>query len=222
MTVAPTLQKGLKRLYSSSVLQIIAALLAIVGAIAVIIGLVSAVSSSDATGGLVAAGIGGILAIISPILVIIAAILSLVGIINVSRENLRFKIALYAVLANIVLTIINIFVSRSSAVAGAVITLLAAICNVVMFLYVCNGIKEVGRKLGRSELLSGYNAVVIFYLLSAILSFIGGFLALTVIGYVLQLIGSLCSLIAFFLYMGYLNKAIKAVQGVPTAEPQQI
>ena len=24
------------------------------------------------------------------------------------------------------------------------------------------------------------------------------------------------------LYMGYLNKAIKAVQGVPTAEPQQI
>ena len=222
MTVAPTLQKGLKRLYSSSVLQIIAALLAIVGAIAVIIGLVSAVSSSDATGGLVAAGIGGILAIVSPILVIIAAILSLVGIINVSRENLRFKIALYAVLANIVLTIINIFVSRSSAVAGAVITLLAAICNVVMFLYVCNGIKEVGRKLGRNELLSGYNAVVIFYLLSAILSFIGGFLALTVIGYVLQLIGSLCSLIAFFLYMGYLRKAINAVAGVPTAEPQQI
>lgn len=222
MTVAPTLQKGLKRLYSSSVLQIIAALLAIVGAIAVIIGLVSAVSSSDATGGLVAAGIGGILAIISPILVIIAAILSLVGIINVSRENIRFKIALYAVLANIVLTIINIFVSRSSTVAGTVITLLAAICNVVMFLYVCNGIKELGRKLGRSELQSGYNAVVIFYLLSAILSFIGGFLALTVIGYVLQLIGSLCSLIAFFLYMGYLNKAIKAVQGVPTAEPQQL
>ena len=222
MTVAPTLQKGLKRLFSSSVLQIIASLLAIIGLITAIVGLVGAAAGSGATGGLVAAGIGGFFMIVSPILVVIAAILSLVGIINVSRENLRFKIALYAVLANIVLTIINIFVSRSSAVAGTVITLLAAICNVVMFLYVCNGIKELGRKLGRSELQSGYNAVVIFYLLSAILSFIGGFLALTVIGYVLQLIGSLCSLIAFFLYMGYLNKAIKAVQGVPTAEPQQL
>ena len=223
MTVAPTLQKGLKRLFSSSALQIIAIALMIIGLIITIIGLGAALATAGSTGSLVAAGGGAILmTIIAPILVIIAAILSLVGIINVSKENSKFKTALYAVLANIVLVIIAMFVGQNPTVA-TIIDLLANICNIVMFLFICGGIYAVGEKLGRTDFLGRYNTIVIFYALGAVLALVGGFMnPLSTIAYVLQIIGQICSFISYILYMGYLRKAIKAVEGVPTAEPQQI
>ena len=223
MTVAPTLQKGLKRLFSSSVLQIIASILLIVGLITTVVGLVAALAniSGDATGGLAAAGIGATLTLIAGILAIIAAILSLVGIINVSKENDKFKIALYAVLGNIILVVIGLFLRQSSATVSTIINLLGNVCNIVMFLFVCDGINEVGKKLGRSDFLGRYNTIVIFYVLSAVLALIGGFMnPLSTMAYIFQIIGGLCSIISYFMYMGYLRKAIKAVEGVPTTMQQ--
>lgn len=213
MTVAPTLQKGLKRLFSSAVLRIIASVLAIVGLIVTIIGGVAAFTGSEAGG--IAALAGIIVTIISPILVIIAAILSLVGIINVSKENGKFKTALYAVLANIVLVIIAMFLGQNPTVA-TIINLLANICNIVMFVFICSGIYAVGEKLGRTDFLGQYNAIIIFYVLSAVFALIGGFV-LSLYS-VFSIISSICSFISYILYMGYLRKAIHAVDGVPTAE----
>ena len=225
MTVAPTLQKGLKRLFSSAVLEVIAAILVIVGLIAMIAGLAAAVadglSGGTGTGGLAAAGIGGILTLVAGILVIIAAILSLIGIINTSKENNKFKTALYAVLIGLVLSIVSAIVGQSNPTISSSLNLLVSICNVVMFLGVCSGVNEVGEKLGRSDFLGKYNTIVILYGLSALLSFIGGLMALSTIGYVLRIVGSLCSLISFIMYMGYLRKAIHAVDGVPVADQYQ-
>lgn len=220
MTVAPTLQKGLKRLFTSSVLQIIAIALMIVGLITTIVGVVAMVATEGSTGSLVAAGGGAILTLASGIIVIIAAILSLVGIINVSKENGKFKTALYAILAYIVLVIIGAIVGQNNPTVNTIVNLLGNICNIVVFLFVCDGINEVGKKLGRSDFLGKYNTIVIFYALAAVLSLVGGFMnPLSTIAYVLQIIGQICSFISYILYMGYLRKAVKAVEGVPTAEP---
>lgn len=223
MTVAPTLQKGLKRLFSSSVLRIIAAVLFVISLITMIGGLAvagaGAVSSADeyATGGLIAAGSGALLTIIAGILIVIAFILSLVGIINVSKENGEFKIALYAVLAGIVLSIVSGFFSGSATTVSAIITLLVNICDIVMFLYTCKGIQAVGEKLGRDDITGKYNTIVIFYCLAAVLMCVGGFLGTASIGYIFNLVGRVCSIISYFMYMGYLRRASKALEGVPTA-----
>lgn len=224
MTVAPKLQKGLKRLFSSSILRIIASVLLVISLIVMIGGLAvaggGALASTDeyVTGGLIAAGSGAILTLVAGILVVIAFILSLVGIINVSKENGKFKIALYAVLAGIVLSIVNGFFANSATIVPTILTLLVNICDIVMFLFTCKGIQEVGEKLGRDDIAGKYNSIVIFYCLAAVLRCIGGALGLEAIGYTFNLIGVVCSIIAYFMYMGYLRKAIKALEGVPTAE----
>ena len=221
MTVSPKLQKGLKRLFSSSILQIIAAVLAIVGLITMIIGLAvaaaGALDSADnvAAGGVIAAGGGMAFTLIAGILVIIAFFLSLAGIINVSKENGNFKIALYGVLAGIVLGIVKTFVSGNPTLS-AIIGLLVNVCSIVMFLFTCRGIQEVGEKLRRDDIAGKYNTIVMFYCLAALLQFIGGFLGTQSIGYTFNLIGQVCSIISYFRYMGYLRRAIKALEGIPT------
>lgn len=262
MTVAPKLQKGLKRLHSSAVLRIIAALLLVVFVIAMLVGLfviVGAVGGEALTGQLTdlftaaasgnytslneqidiivnsntiteeaAAGItsgaiifvvGAVMAIAAPILVIIALIMSLVGVVNVSKENGRFKVALYAVLAGIILSIVSSTVARNDPQTATIITLASNIIDIVMFLFICDGIRVLGDKLGRSDFFGKYTALVAFYALAAILKCAGGFMGVSTIAYVLQLIGNICSIISFIMYMSYLRKAIKAVEGVPTAEP---
>ena len=261
MTVAPTLQKGLKRLFSSSILRIIAAVLVVVSLITMIAGLaiilsaageevaseitqmledaakgnVTALSdqleteianelnSNDAAASTVVTGasvflIGLTLPVIAGILIIIAFFLSLVGVINVSKENNMFKVALYAVLAGIVLSVVSVFVGKGNATVSTILTLLINIADIFMFLYTCKGVEVVGEKLGRDDITGKYNTIVIFYCLAAVLMCIGGFLGTASIGYTIQLIGRVCSIISFFMYLGYLRRAIKAVEGVPTAE----
>ena len=215
MTVAPTLQKGLKRLFSASLLRIIAIILAIIGLITMIGGAAAALGSGSSGGGLVAGG-GAILTVISGILIIIAFFLSLVGIINVSKENNSFKIALYAVLAGIVLSIVKIFVTSGSTLS-TVLDLLVNIANILMFLFTCKGIRDVGDKLGRDDIAGKYNTIMVFYCLAAVLQCAGGFLGLQTIGIIVSIIGYVCSIISYFMYMGYLSRASKALEGVATA-----
>ena len=220
MTVAPTLQKGLKRLFSASLLRIIAIILAVVGLITMIGGAAVAISNAMTSGGSsvggIAAGGGAILTIISGILIIIAFFLSLVGVINVSKENNSFKVALYAVLAGIVLSIVKLFVSSGSTLS-TVLDLLVNISDILMFLFTCKGIKDVGEKLRRDDIAGKYNTIMVFYCLAAVLQCAGGFLGLQTIGIIVSIIGYVCSIISYFMYMGYLSRASKALEGVPTA-----
>lgn len=263
MTVAPKLQKGLKRLYSSSILRIIAALLLVATVIAMLVGLfvivgsvggdaltdelvemfdaayrgdytslnemIEIIETSDTISDEVAAGVtagavilvaGVFMALAAPILILIAWILSLVGVVNVSKENGRFKVALLAVLAGIVLSIVSGTIARSDPQLNTIFTLLSNVIDIVMFLFICDGIRVLGDKLGRSDFFGKYTALLAFYAIAAIVKCAGGFMGVSTVAYVLQLIGNICSIISFVMYMGYLRKAIKAVQGVPTAEPQ--
>ena len=219
MTVAPTLQKGLKRLFSSSLLRIIAIILAVIGLVTMIggaaVALGNAITDGSSGGGLVAGG-GAILTIISGILIIIAFFLSLVGVINVSKENNSFKIALYAVLAGIVLSIVSVFFTGNPTVS-TILSLLVNISSIVMFLFTCGGIKELGNKLGRDDFPNRYNNIVIFYCLAAGLIFVGQLLGTQSIGYTINLVGQVCSIISYFMYLGYLRKGIHALEGVATA-----
>lgn len=261
MTVAPKLQKGLKRLFSASVLRIIAVILVVASVIAMLVGLfvflqaaggdeltdevadmfaaaangdynalnrqininagnLDDASAAAATGGAIAMVAGAVLVLVSGILIIIAWIMNLVGIINVSKENSRFKIALYALLASIAFGIIGGIVANGNAMITDIFTLVSRVADIVMFLFVCDGIRVLGEKLGRSDFLGKYNAVLLLYALASILDFVGRRFGTSTIGYVVQIVGNLSFLVAFVLYMSYLRKAVKAVEGVPVAEPQ--
>lgn len=263
MTVTPKLQKGLKRLFSASVLRIIAAVLVVASVIAMLIGLfvftgavggdeltdeladvftaaasgnydalnrqieiIGNVSDLDdaaaaaVTGGAVTLVAGLFMLLASGVLIIIAWIMSLVGVINVSKENSRFKIALYALLGSIACGIIGGIVANGNATITDIFTLVSRVADIVMFLFICDGIRMLGEKLGRSDFLGKYNAILFLYAFASILDFVGRRFGASTLGYVIQIVGNFCFIVAFILYMTYLRKAIKAVEGVPVAEPQ--
>ena len=261
MTVAPKLQKGLKRLLRASSLRAIASALAVISLIAMFIGyivinvaggndmsskipeLIDAATdggvnslidqvgeafstdlilsdddaaASTAMGGIITFFAGTVLLSVAVgLLPFIATILVWVGIANISRENLRFKIALFAVLARIVLIIVKGFAAGNSLTLSTVLTLLANICDIAMFLYVCGGIRELGGKLGYSELLGKYHRIVIFYVLTALFECAGSILGASTASMVFRVLGSASSFIAYRLYLRALRKGFDAVEGVP-------
>lgn len=261
MTVTPKLQKGLKRLFSSSVMRIIAALLLVASVIAMLVGLFvvtdavggdeltdelarmfTAAASGDyaalnesveiigdiddlsgAAADAVASGAvilvaGVFIALAAGILIIIAWIMSLVGVVNVSKENSKFKVALYAVLAGIALSILSGIISKGDLTTTTIFSALSSLADITMFLFICDGVRVLGEKLAHSDFLGKYNTIVVIYALAAVLKCVGGFLGVTTVGYILQLIGNVCSIVSFILYLSYLRKAIKAVEGVPVAD----
>ena len=221
MRVAPTFQKGLKRISNASFLQIIACVFAIIGLIIAFLGLsvaaaIEEVGVGSITGGLVTAASGAILLLVSGVLLLLAAILSMLGIINISKENVKFRAALLAVLIGIVFRITGFF-AGSGTPLSRVLSLLAQIANIAMALYVCEGIRELGKKLERSDALGKYTAVFVFYVIAAILMCLGSIFGILSAGYLFRVAGYIFSIIAHRLYMCYIRKAIKVVKSHPTA-----
>lgn len=225
MTVAPSLLTGLKRLYTSTVLQLVGYGIIILGLIVIIAAGAGAITSSSysqlrgAAGGAI---IGIILIVIAAIVVLIGIIFNIIGVITVSKENEKFKIAFYAVLTYLVCLILSLLITFNggNSTLASILSTLSSVANAVVFVFVCTGIKEVGTKLGFADFLGSYNGVVITYLIGVGLSFIGGLIS-SGASLVLMGLGVICSIVAFFLYMGYLRKAIRAVSGAPGANPYQ-
>ena len=233
VTVAPSLHAGLKRLFTSTVLQLIAygiLVIAVIVSISSIINLITSSSLYYYGYGLSRADLGGmvggvIFAIIAVIVLLVGAIFNIIGVISISGENAKFKIAFYALLADLALMLIAFIIifSGGSYTAYTIFSTLGSVANAVMFVYVCGGIRDVGAKLGFLNFLGTYNGLVTVYLISVGFSFIGGLLVNSSpgVGLVLTSIGGICAIVSFFMYMGYLRKGIKAVEGVPTANQYQ-
>lgn len=232
MAVTPSLLTGLKRLFTSTVLQLVGygiMILAVIISISSIFDMIDAFAYSrygpdvgDIIGGM--AG-GLIFIIIALIVLLISVIFNIIGVITVSKENEKFKIGFYALLGYLgcaILSWIILFNSLNTTVYSLFSTL-SSVAYAVMFVYVCGGIKEVGSKLGFLDFLGSYNGVVITYLISVGLNFLGGLLLNSSPGLsvLMMFVGWICSIVAFFLYMGYLRKAIRAVSGTPAANPYQ-
>ena len=232
VTVAPSLLTGLKRLFTSTVLQFVGYGIMVLAFIISISSIVKLLSDSryyyyapdveDVIGGMVG---GVIFVIIALIVLLIAVIFNIIGVVTVSKENEKFKIGFYALLAYLGLLVISyiILFNSSNATLYSLFSTMSSVAYAVMFVYVCNGIKEVGAKLGFLDFLGSYNGLVITYLISVGLSFIGGLMLNSSPGVavVMMLLGWICSIVAFFLYMGYLRKAIRAVSGAPVANQYQ-
>ena len=236
VTVAPSLHTGLKRLFTSTVLQLVAYGILILALIISMSSIINIIANSGNyyyygyyglnIGNMISNMVGGVIfAIIALIVLLVSAIMNIVGVITVSGENAKFKIALYALLADLALMVIAFIIlfSGGSYTAFTIFSTLGSLASAVMFVFVCGGIRDVGAKLGLLNFLGSHNGLVTVYLISVVFSFIGGLLLNSSpgVGLVLASIGGICAIVAFFMYMGFLRKGIRAVAGVPTANPYQ-
>ena len=212
----PNAQAGLKKLFSAQILGIIGTILIIItGAIGVFTAASMEGGVADET--IMPFALGTLFAAIPSLIIpIVSLILSLVGLKRASEDNGNFKIAFYASAFALVVSIVSGFFPEFQFRGVNVLDRVASIADIVVFAYVIEGIKEIGGKIGRSDLVSSCNTIEALYIVGIIGAnvleiFAVSPLATEFVGYAGS-IALLLILVAKILYIVVIGKAQKALQ----------
>ena len=218
--------KGIKKVFASEILSLIAGFIAIVAAV---IGLTSLSVIEDAgyagelaTGAIATAGIAGILAIVTSVLLIIALIFKLVGLGQAGKDNgsikSAFTVAIFVLVLTVVTAALRVFMQNS--VVDDVVDLVTRICTIVVIFLVVAGIRDFAEEIGDSKMAAKASSIT---WIIAIPYFLGGVavLAQGVFGDnpesasfagILGITGAILSVIGSLLYLIYLGQAKKMLR----------
>ena len=209
----PNAAKGVKKIYTAEILELIAALAIL---LTTILGAVALASmSAESAGGLIAGGLGfAVFGIGALVLSIIAFFMQLSGINAAKLDEPKFKNALIALIVGIVLQVVNGLIG-----AGLVKDLCGALayaCDMLVTIYIVQGIGSLAEKLNNSEIAEKSKSLVtlleVVWIVAIILKAVGG--VLTKVGtasqIVIAVIGAaavVVSIIAYIIFLGLLKKA---------------
>ena len=201
----PNAANGVKKIFTAEILTLIAGLCSFVGAVLMLVALISGTSAAETSSDAAAASaiITGVVStpfiIAAAVLGIIAFILNIVGIGKASKDEPAFKIAFYAVFANIVIAVISAIFSGNSFVVSLMQTLSSVATDHEM--------DDKGRTLFMIILV-----VLLIEFAASMTATIFHAFAGSVVAAVLLLIATVLSLIQYILYLSYLAKAKKMLE----------
>ncbi len=207
----PNAFAGVKKLYTSEILALIALIFALITAIAgfTSIGIIDA-GVEDAVNPSLA--ITGVLTIITAILSLICFILNLVGLNQAGKDEPAFKYALYVSLLGIVVSVAGGFVPEGFgkellSVINEIVLLLVPVLSIA-------GIISLSKQYMNSDMENRGNSLLKLMTTSIVVAgvadiiyrfFANGAIVLGIVAIVIDLIASL-------IYLGYLNRARKMLE----------
>ncbi|MBQ7565869.1 MAG: hypothetical protein IJT18_02000 [Oscillospiraceae bacterium] len=206
----PNAYTGVKRIRTSEILGLIAALCLLVTAIMTLAAAASA--AAESMGGAVASLAGvAIFGIAASVLSIIALIICIVGLSTAGRDEPQFKYALYAVLAGLVASVIGTFISNES--VKDIFTTLQSAANLVSTIFVISGIMSLAKKLNNDEVAARGNGILKLIICVNVLVLIANIITIFVpnaetAAAVIALIAAVLSIVQYIIYLGYLKKAV--------------
>lgn len=178
------------------------------------IALAAAASKSD-TGTFASLGGFAVFAIGSIVLAIIAFILKLIGVSKASKDEPAFKIAFYMIFVGIAASVVSGIFSSNPTV-HSIVALVIDIIDLAVTVYIIQGIMNLAKKLNDESMVDkGKNIfiiIIVIYMLiiiAQIVNLIIGSVAALVISAVVIIVSGILSIIQYFLYLSYLNKAKK-------------
>lgn len=218
----PNAAKGVKKIFTAEILSLIAAFLIIVAAVMALSTFGSikgfeATQSTAAAAGAFASGIGmAIFSIGSLVLAIIAFIFNILGVVQASRDESTFKIALYALIAGVVFTCLgSIFENMSGPLSGAM-SALATVAELIVTLYVIQGIRLLASRLNNREVDNQGQKIYMIILIVLILRLIANILVAifggrftTTLALSFYMVSIVLSLVQYIMYLVFLAKAKK-------------
>ena len=218
----PNAAKGVKKIFTAEILSLIAAFLIIVAAVMALSTFGSikgfeATQSTAAAAGAFASGIGmAIFSIGSLVLAIIAFIFNILGVVQASRDESTFKIALYALIAGVVFTCLgSIFENRSGPLSGAM-SALATVAELIVTLYVIQGIRLLASRLNNREVDNQGQKIYMIILIVLILRLIANILVAifggrftTTLALSFYMASIVLSLVQYIMYLVFLAKGKK-------------
>ncbi len=217
----PNAAKGVKKIFTAEILNLIGTIVMVIAAIVVAIGAAGAAGAQTEEGIALALGGGMMVALIFiavyMILAIIAYIMNLVGIINASKDETNFKSALIFLIVGIVTTIL-VAVFRNNPVVYSMLLSLGNLMNVFVNIFVIAGGVKLADRLNRGDVSTkGTNVLkliivvaILSLIASLISSFMGGMVA-SVTAAVLFIVGLVLNIIKYFMYLSFLSQLKKAL-----------
>lgn len=210
----PNAANGVKKIFTSQILEIVSAVAIFIGALMALIMLVSASNANEGAtigfgAGTLVFGLGGI------IVSLVASILYIVGIVKAGRDDHNFKTALTFVIFGIGVSIVGSFFQSTNTTVYGICTTIEKITDLCATCYVIQGIISLAEQLGNSviankgktllKVIFAVYAVAIIGVISYTLILINP--ALAVIGYVILCISLIISIVSYFLFLSLLAKA---------------
>ena len=201
----PNAANGVKKLLIAEILALVAVFL-----------ILSAVVVTFATDGDALMAIGAF-GLIAGIIAIVALIIRIVGISKASKDEPSFRIALFAVIAGLVVSFLNGFIGAlvELGVFGTILSLVGTILEIVCFVYCVIGIRKLADHLEHYDI-SNFGKTILYAVLgigifqiivSLISSFIPG-----AVSNILSIVGSLASIALEVVFILYLVKAKKMLE----------
>ena len=210
----PNAAAGVKKIFTSEILSLIAGLLSVIAAIGGVV-LAAAATSADnssdaaAAAGLAGLGIFAVFGIGAAILLVIAFILKLVGINKAKVDEPAFKTAMIFVLVGIVATLIGGFINNDT--VKSIFDIISSVASLCVTLYIIQGIKNLADQLNDGAVSAKgskiFMLIACIYCIRILASIISLF-APTVAG-ILELVGAIVSIVQYIIFLTYLSQAKK-------------
>ena len=222
----PNAHNGVKKIYFAELLSLFASIVLIISAIVMVAGMSAIDAGAQSTGLEAVTVVAMILAFLSFAAMMVAFVFNLIGIIKASADEDQFQSALIFTIIGMVVSMIPAFFPNQPIVSSAMNTL-TPIVQMLITIFVVQGIINLSLKLGNSEMAERGNRVLWMTLLAFLLSAIASLIAtlfqasetMEIAAAVVAIIGIILSIVAYFIYLGYLKKAVKML-GEAKAEAQ--
>lgn len=212
----PNAANGVKKIFTSQVLDIVSAIIFVIMAITSIVTVLSAVNEN--AGATVGFGLGSIvLALGGTVVAIVAAILMLVGVIKAGKDDQNFKTALAFIVLGIVAAVIGSCFQSSNVFVYNICSTISKIADLCTTCYIIMGVISLAEQLGETAVAEKGKSLFKVILAVYVISILGMACytvfyfnsAFAVIGGVILCISYIVSIVAYFLFISLLLKAKK-------------
>ena len=212
----PNAAKGVKKIFSAQILDLIGAILLTVAAI-LIIPVAASLKAENEVGFFVSGGTAVIFFAAWLVLTVIAFIMNLVGIINASHDESNFKSALFFLILSIVSAmLIGVFAQFNNGTVSGLMYSLSTLFRLFVTIFIISGGVKLADRMNRGDVsATGTNVLkliivitVIELITSLIASFMGGPVA-SVVAIVLFMAAVVLAVVQYFMYLVFLNKVKK-------------
>lgn len=197
---------GIKRIFTAEILALVAAVIGV--ASAVVLNMVK-----DNVTQLITA----LVVFASLIVALASAILYLVGIIKASKDELGFRMALWAILAGILFSLLEtLFSMLSLQIVANVFSVANKVTELLAFLFVIQSIMIIASEKGREDIVTlgdKIKKIILIVYLVTIIAYLVAVIFLGVVGAtvagVASIIAAVLSVVVYVLYLVFLGKAKK-------------
>ncbi len=207
----PNAYSGVSRIHTAQVLSVIVAVIAL--AVTVMSTGLDTDSIGNNSGTAAFIGAVAILGLAIAVLSIIALVMTISGINRASRDEPAFKLALAAVIVNIVVAAVGAAIKDNPTVSH-LISVVNSVAQMLAAYFVVRGIMNLADQLSDGEMVADgrrtLTLILIAFAVSAAFSVVGNFFfseATTPVASILLIASAVLSVVQYVVYLTYLSKA---------------